>query len=59
MIIIEDDSKTMSPELDAASCPNNCDNDIPMVFQLFQYRNDEDGSFSETQKEVHDNEAFR
>jgi len=59
MIIIEDDPKTMSPELDAASCPNNCVNDIPMVFQLFQYRNDEDGSFSVAQKDIKDNEAFR
>jgi len=59
MIIIEDDPKTMSPELDAASCPNNCDNDIPMVFQLFQYRSDEDGSFSVAQKDIHDDDMFR
>jgi len=59
MIIIEDNPDTMPAELEVASCPNHCENDVPIVFQLFQYKNDEDGSFSVAQKDINDNEAFR
>ncbi|KAI8497952.1 hypothetical protein Bbelb_246040 [Branchiostoma belcheri] len=31
-LIVEDDPATMSDELDAISCPNNCQNDLPLLF---------------------------
>ena len=59
MIVVEDDPAQMSTDLDAVSCPNNCENDLQMVLQLFQYSTDEDGSFSVAQKDLHDYEGFR
>eukprot|EP00058_Branchiostoma_floridae_P013141 XP_002598629.1 hypothetical protein BRAFLDRAFT_67026 [Branchiostoma floridae] len=31
-LIIEDDPAVMSDELEAISCPNNCENDVPLLF---------------------------
>ncbi|CAK8689527.1 unnamed protein product [Clavelina lepadiformis] len=59
MIVVEDNPAEMSTDLDAVSCPNNCENDLQMVLQLFQYSTDEDGSFSVAQEDLHDYEGFR
>ncbi|XP_035661815.1 putative multicopper oxidase GMC1 [Branchiostoma floridae] len=31
-LIVEDDPTVMSDELDAISCPNNCEHDVPLLF---------------------------
>ncbi|XP_066264365.1 multicopper oxidase mco-like [Branchiostoma lanceolatum] len=31
-LIVEDDPAVMSDELDAISCPNNCESDVPLLF---------------------------
>lgn len=59
MLVIEDNPGKISTELEEASCPNHCDNDIPLVFQLFQYDNSKTGSFSVTQEMIHDSSGFR
>lgn len=60
MLIVEDDSTL--PEnsaLSAVSCPENCDKEVQIVFQSFQYADDDDAAFTAFQKDIHDAGSFR
>lgn len=58
MLIIEDPADEMPAELAAASCPNNCDNDIQLLFQpLLKFG--EFTGFAGLQEMIADYEGFR
>uniref|UniRef100_H2YB99 Plastocyanin-like domain-containing protein n=1 Tax=Ciona savignyi TaxID=51511 RepID=H2YB99_CIOSA len=59
MLIVEDAPASMSMELASVSCPGNCQHDVQIVLQTFQYTHDEDSGFAMLQRDVHDYEGFR
>lgn len=60
MLIVEDDpSLPENAAISAFSCPNNCDREVQVVFQSFQYADDDDAAFAVLQKDIHDDEGFR
>nr|XP_018667701.1 putative multicopper oxidase GMC1 isoform X1 [Ciona intestinalis] len=59
MLIVEDDPSLMSTELASVSCPDNCEHDVQILLQTFQYNSDEDSGYSILQREIHDYEGFR
>ena len=59
MLIVEDNPDKIASELEAISCPNNCENDLQFVLQSLQYASIDDGDFAALQKEIGDYEGFR
>ena len=59
MLIVEDDPATIPDALGLISCPNNCENDLSFVLQLFQYASGDDGDFAALQRDIGDYEGFR
>ena len=59
MLIVEDDPNRVSEELDLISCPNHCENDVPIVFQDFQYAAIDDGNYAAVQRDIEDHDGFR
>jgi len=59
MLIVEDDPDNIPEALNLISCPNNCDNDIPIVIQDFQYAAIDDAAFASVQRDIRDYEGFR
>ena len=64
LIIIDDDPWKLPKELEAASCPNHCDEDIQMVFQPLLQLKDNPGprpnrGFIELQRQINDSYRFR
>lgn len=58
MLIVEDEDN----ELSEISCPKNCEKEVQIVFQSFQYSSDpddSDGAFSLLQDEIGDNPEYR
>ena len=60
MLIVEDDPNLPENEaVSAVSCPNNCDKEVQIVFQSFQYANDDDAAFTVFQNDIGDDQSFR
>ncbi|XP_078492349.1 laccase-like [Ciona intestinalis] len=59
LIIIEDDPATMTTELASVSCPGNCEHDVQILLQTFQYSPEERSGHSFLQREMHDDKLFR
>jgi len=56
MLIVEDD---VSEEIAQYSCPQNCNREVQIVFQSFQYANDDDAAFTSFQKDINDDKSNR
>ena len=56
MLIVEDD---VSEEIAQYSCPHNCNREVQIVFQSFQYANDDDAAFTSFQKDINDDKSNR
>jgi len=60
MLIVEDDpTAEENAAVSAVSCPDHCDRETQIVFQSFQYANDDDAAYAVFQRDIQDNEAFR
>jgi len=60
MLVVEDDPDLAeNKEISAVSCPDNCGKESQVVFQSFQYANDDDAAFVAIQRDIHDDESFR
>jgi len=56
MLIVEDN---VEDEISQFSCPNNCDREVQVVFQSFQYANDDDAAYTSFQKDIKDDKSNR
>ncbi|XP_066264447.1 multicopper oxidase mco-like [Branchiostoma lanceolatum] len=54
LLIVEDEVSSMSAELDAISCPHNCDKEVPMLLGKFIDYNGEDETFASVQTDIGD-----
>ena len=56
MLVVEDEAED---EIARYSCPRHCDREVQIVFQSFQYANDDDAAFASFQKDINDDKANR
>ena len=56
MLIVKDDPKQ---EISGYSCPYNCDREVQITFQSFQYADTDDAAFPVVQRDIEDDESFR
>ena len=56
MLIVEDDP---NHEISSYSCPNNCNREVQITFQSFQYADTDDAAFPVVQRDIQDDISFR